>query len=317
MKKYEVIPQVYVFKDLFTDEELSRLMQAIENTKNVVDNDNKITPIESMLYNVHGDATNVLDPESPIDPWVTWYTFGEKSSFANKPTPQNINNEDNQFLYDFKYKLFSKIEECFEEYKKDWIGSGSWPTYVDDWSLGGRLNYGKIEILQHYYTPEQKFSITFHTDSHEHREQEPGDKHVATVTFYVNDDYEGGEIEFLNENDKSLVTYKPKRGDLTIFPSGLPFWHSAKSVISGKRKLFLRLFILWSHDGSNEWKQGLENYGEEKWKEMSREKIQEQISNGEMDRQVLYAHETPQDLSYGISIIIEEDKRTYVDGRQM
>ena len=317
MKKIEVIPQVYVFKDLFPEEDLLRLVKAIEGTKNVIDNSNKITPIESMLYNVHGDPDYVLDPESPLDPWVTWYTFGEKTAFSNKETPSNINNEDYQFLYEFKEKLFTKIQECFEDYKKNWVGSGSWPDYVDDWSLGGRLNYGKIEVLQHYYTPEQKFSITFHTDSHEHREQEPGDKHVATVTFYINDDYDGGEIEFLNENDKSLVTYKPKMGDLTIFPSGLPFWHSAKSVISGNRKLFLRLFILWSHDGTDEWKAGLLEHGEEKWKEINRNRIQERISNGEMDRQVLYSHETPQDLSYGISIIVEEEKRTYVDGRQM
>lgn len=315
MKKFEVIPQVYVFQDLFPEKDLVRLARIIEDKKNIVDESKKITPMDSMLYDIHGDTVGDNDSENPLDSWVTWYTFGEKTSFSNKPRPQEIKDPDNKFIYDFKEKLFFHIQECFEQYKKDWVGSGSWPHFVDDWSIGGRLNYGNIEILQHYYTPNQKFSITFHTDSHEHREQEPGNKHVATITFYINDDYQGGEIEFLNENENSLVTYKPKMGDLTIFPSGLPFWHSAKSVSSGNRKLFIRLFMLWSHDGTDEWKAGLAEHGEEKWKEINKEKIKNQISNGEMDRQVLYSDETPQELHYGKSIIVDKENRTYIDGR--
>lgn len=67
---------------------------------------------------------------------------------------------------------------------------------------------------------------------------------VYSGVLYLNDDYEGGEITFLDSffpiNDFPLYVdemggdvYKPKSGDIVLFPSDT--WHGGKIVKSGTR----------------------------------------------------------------------------------
>lgn len=62
--------------------------------------------------------------------------------------------------------------------------------------------------------------------------------------LYLNDNYEGGEASFLKDfvpmsdfplYDDSMggVSFKPKAGDFSIFPSDM--WHGGKKVVSGDR----------------------------------------------------------------------------------
>lgn len=53
----------------------------------------------------------------------------------------------------------------------------------------------------------------------------------ASTVFYLNDDYEGGEIEFPLFN----VKYKPEAGDFIMFPSSYAYRHKVNPVISGTR----------------------------------------------------------------------------------
>ena len=71
----------------------------------------------------------------------------------------------------------------------------------------------------------------------------------------------------MTEKDKKLVSYKPECGDITIFPSGIPYWHAAKQVISGENKFFIRVFICWNNPGSKKWHDGVKKYGYDKWHE--------------------------------------------------
>ena len=52
---------------------------------------------------------------------------------------------------------------------------------------------------------------------------------TISVVFYLNDEYEGGEIHFENQG----VTIKPKAGDIVVFPSKLPYLHESKPILSG------------------------------------------------------------------------------------
>ena len=38
---------------------------------------------------------------------------------------------------------------------------------------------------------------------------------------YLNDDYEGGELSFINQN----MTIKPKAGDLVLYPGNPHYWY--------------------------------------------------------------------------------------------
>ena len=74
----------------------------------------------------------------------------------------------------------------------------------------------KYEIGQYFYT---------HYDSY------VGVNGAISVLIYLNDNYEGGEIEFINFNAK----IKPKAGTLIMFPSNYPYRHIAHAVTSGTK----------------------------------------------------------------------------------
>jgi hypothetical protein len=104
-------------------------------------------------------------------------------------------------------------------------------------------------------------TLPFHTDFYQREEFEPGLKAEYTVTMYLNDDYDGGEIDFriFNERETEMrvvdgemvsttegeeipkIVYKPQAGDIIIFPSRVPFYHGVRRVSTGT-KYFARMF---------------------------------------------------------------------------
>lgn len=65
-------------------------------------------------------------------------------------------------------------------------------------------------------------------------------KRGISVLIYLNDDYEGGEIEFPNFK----ITIKPKAGTLILFPSNYAYGHIAHPVTSGTKYVI----VTWLHD---------------------------------------------------------------------
>jgi hypothetical protein len=56
-------------------------------------------------------------------------------------------------------------------------------------------------------------------------------KRVLAWTLYLNDDYEGGELEFLYYAKRM----KPKEGDLVIFPGAFTHTHRGNMVLGGDK----------------------------------------------------------------------------------
>lgn len=65
---------------------------------------------------------------------------------------------------------------------------------------------------------------------------------AVSVIAYLNDDYEGGELEFVNFGLK----IKPKAGSLFLFPSNYPYAHIAHPVTSGTKYAI----VTWLRDRS-------------------------------------------------------------------
>ena len=95
---------------------------------------------------------------------------------------------------------------CINDYIKTYNFS---VKYREPWEL---LSYEKTQKL------------TWHSDH--------GKVHPCQVSFvyYFNDNYEGGEVEFQNHIG---VPYKPKSGDLLIFPSSPEYIHRVLPILSG------------------------------------------------------------------------------------
>ena len=73
--------------------------------------------------------------------------------------------------------------------------------------------------------------VKYGSGQHFQEHADHGWSYVCTVSLvaYPNDDYEGGELSF----GKLGISFKPKAGDLYIFPSTYLFSHRAMPVTSG------------------------------------------------------------------------------------
>ena len=69
------------------------------------------------------------------------------------------------------------------------------------------------------------FFIAHTDDSHEYPRN-------ISLVYYGNDDYVGGELEFIYFNNLKI---KPRAGELILFPSDYIYVHSANHVISGEK----------------------------------------------------------------------------------
>jgi len=72
-----------------------------------------------------------------------------------------------------------------------------------------------------------------------HYDGGPSTRRWVSAIIYLNDDYEGGELEFVNFN----VKIKPKLGSLLIFPSNYAYSHIAHPVITGTKYAI----VTWIH----------------------------------------------------------------------
>ena len=63
---------------------------------------------------------------------------------------------------------------------------------------------------------------------------------AVSAIVYLNDDFEGGEVEFVNFG----IKIKPKPGMLLLFPSTYPYKHIAHPVTSGTKYAI----VTWLHD---------------------------------------------------------------------
>jgi hypothetical protein len=119
----------------------------------------------------------------------------------------------------------------------------------DTSTLYGYLNESVRTLLFKFFHPieiDYKHFFHVHLDSHEpyqilkygvgqkftnHVDDGPGHNRKVSITYYLNDDYEGGEIVF----PRFGISYKPRANEMLVFPSTFVYNHSVNPVISGTR----------------------------------------------------------------------------------
>jgi len=110
----------------------------------------------------------------------------------------------NTSLREIFFESFNKIER---DYQKEF-----------------KINFTKHDAYQILkYGVGQKF--TNHID-----DSEQNHRRISSI-YYINDNYEGGEIVF----PRFGITYKPAANEAIFFPSTYVYNHSVKPVISGTR----------------------------------------------------------------------------------
>jgi hypothetical protein len=66
--------------------------------------------------------------------------------------------------------------------------------------------------------------------------------------FYLNDDYEGGELYFPNQG----IEFKPKPGAAYFFPGDLNYVHGVREIKSGIRYVIPFFWTIKKHTGARQ-----------------------------------------------------------------
>lgn len=73
-----------------------------------------------------------------------------------------------------------------------------------------------------------------------HYDGSTAERRSVSAIFYMNDNYEGGELEFVNYG----IKIKPSAGSMYLFPSNWAYRHIAHPVTSGTKYAI----VTWLHD---------------------------------------------------------------------
>lgn len=115
---------------------------------------------------------------------------------------------ENEKLYKMHESIFQKVRKCMDDYGRYWgVGINSYEAF----------NFVKYEGAGTHFK--------IHADH--------GPTYVATISVvvYLNENFEGGELYF----PRFDLKYKPKTGDIVIFPSTYIYEHASEDMISGTK----------------------------------------------------------------------------------
>ena len=162
---------------------------------------------------------NALEHSSRIGSWERAKVVNSDGSITNEETRTNdglflpaatsISDDPHQAaLIEIAKILAFNYAECLTDYLSRFQG------IVDTKVEQVGLHFLKYELGEQF---------TAHIDDG------PNSPRRVSGLAYLNDDYDGGELYFPKFN----LTYSPVAGDIVIFPSGIPYEHSALPIKSG------------------------------------------------------------------------------------
>ena len=126
--------------------------------------------------------------------------------------------------------------------------NGIWPSFIKDWKLLKDTNKKYwIDVFRYDVDLQGEVNpsglmMEYHVDELPVPGEIKSKRHVATVNFYLNNEYGGGEICVYDSTSNNTYMYKPMPGDAVIMPSTEPFYHGVKPFNKSDR-YFLRAFI--------------------------------------------------------------------------
>jgi hypothetical protein len=118
-------------------------------------------------------------------------------------------NETNSELIDLHEEIYQKLKYCIDDYAKYW---GISVVYYE------AFNFVKYEGAGTH------FNI--------HADHGPAYNCTVSAVIYINDDYKGGDLKFPRLDN---LVYKPRVGDIAVFPSNYIYEHASLPMESGTK----------------------------------------------------------------------------------
>lgn len=263
----EIYPKIFVYKGLFKN---------IDKTYN-------------LLKESEGHEDGLFSP------WTQWSKFGEyinpifrnysdnlKIEHVEKVNTSTEKQEEHkQVLLEILNNFMIATKDYIAKNNVDFDENRLIPDIKDE--HGNPIKeweYTGPSIARYRTDIEDPVAMTYHTDYVREPIETPGNKFAITALTYFNDDYEGGEIDFIVNGEAYM--YKPEAGDLLVFPSGHPdFLMSENSIYlhgvmpaKNNPKYLSRMYWTKYSLGAPEWFENEERFGKEKWQEMQAEIMQ-------------------------------------------
>jgi hypothetical protein len=118
-------------------------------------------------------------------------------------------DETNAELIDLHEEIYQKLKYCIDDYAKYW---------------GINVVYYEAFNFVKYEGEGTHFNI--------HADHGPAYNCTVSAVIYINDDYEGGDLKFPRLDN---LVYKPKVGDIAVFPSNYIYEHASLPMESGTK----------------------------------------------------------------------------------
>lgn len=251
-----------------------------------------IYPKVIVYKNVFSNVDDFLEKSKQCEGWEQWYTFGTMLALQEAPIKFNSFPSKEEYISARHYQINNDNDKIRTELAKE-LGeifydvTGHFINIYKDASLP---NWEKNPSSVNKYTDgagiSENYAMNYHTDFVQTEKDLPGSKFGITTTFYLNDNYEDGEICFKINDD--FISYKPKKGDVIVFPSQPPYYHAVRKA-TGSDRYMIRGFWQFDYKGSEEWLLNREKYGKEKWDEMESERIREQAYANQIEAESLHS----------------------------
>jgi len=181
----------------------------------------ELAPGIVVYSNVLNDGINL---PSMIEEAVEYKAVSWLSASVSGGTNKDVRDTDTMVIPSYMPETPQESpRDFFNKSMLDIINSIFKPA-VNEYMANYGISYQDFEtfsILK--YGVGQKF--TNHVDDH------PNYHRRVSMVYYMNEDYQGGEISF----PRFELTYKPKADELLLFPSGYTYNHSVYPVTSGVR----------------------------------------------------------------------------------
>lgn len=257
----EFYPKILVYKNLFKD--LNKTLSVLKRAELEAEQDKS-------------------KRKSMLGPWHEWYIFGlELDEWQlDRSEESEQTKEELEVLNEIIENFYISTEHYFKQYdvpvKDNWFRMGpSICKYFAQSDNGPEVSADmKNGLAMHY-----------HSDFQIETKDEPGHKFAITCCMYLNDDFDGGEVDFMM-GDK-LKLYTPKAGDIMVFPAGNPqlepdgelYYHGVRQIKNAE-KYFIRCNWVYYSEGSEEWRASEEKYGAPLWAEMEKERKRTEREKG-------------------------------------